>query len=318
VNTLSRWIGPALLGPSMLVLLAVREADAKGGHGGHSGGRAAQAPRFSARPQAYKAPRIPSSTAPARTSGIPTAKSGHNVHASKNTHGPAHSNHAQANAATTRSAGTVNTSHAGSNAAGSASTGIGNPGAISINSGSSIGGVSPNTYTFGYGRGAHPYTAYGYGRGYRASSYGRGYGYGRSQGNNRAIIARLRSVNASLARVNHDYRGHRVAAMRSVSMAIRQLSHGSIGYRGIGFRSGGNNGLGMGMPLGGGRGPGGNGAGQPMTQAQSDARMSQNLRNLQGINMQLSSQSYRARGHAAASAHVQQAMRHLQTALAIR
>jgi len=106
--------------------------------------------------------------------------------------------------------------------------------------------------------------------------------------------------------------------MHNVSMAIRQLSHGSMGYRGVGFRSGGNNGLGMGIRQGGGGGLGANGARQPMSQAQSDARMSQSLRNLQGINMQLSSQGYRAPGRAGASGHVQQAIRHLHTALSIR
>ena len=64
--------------------------------------------------------------------------------------------------------------------------------------------------------------------------------------------ARLRSVHASLARIDHDYQGHRVSAMRSVSMAIRQLSHRSMGYSGTGFSSGMNNGRAMGMRQGGG------------------------------------------------------------------
>ena len=57
----------------------------------------------------------------------------------------------------------------------------------------------PNAYTYGTGNGARHYRAYGYGNGYRNRSYGGGYGYGRSQGNNRAVVARLRSVHASLA-----------------------------------------------------------------------------------------------------------------------
>ena len=85
-------------------------------------------------------------------------------------------------------------------------------------------GVSPNTYTYGYGNGARRYQAYGYGNGYRNRRYGSGYGYGRSQGNNRAVVSRLRSVHASLARIDHDYQGHRVRAMHAISMAIRQLS----------------------------------------------------------------------------------------------
>ena len=59
--------------------------------------------------------------------------------------------------------------------------------------------------------------------------------YGRSQGNNRAIVSRLRSVHSSLARLDHDYNGHRVRAMHSISMAIRQLSHRSMVYSGVGF-----------------------------------------------------------------------------------
>ena len=88
------------------------------------------------------------------------------------------------------------------------------------------------------GRGARSYRAYGYGNGYRNRSYGRGYGYGRSQGLNRGVIAGLMSVRASLARVAHDYQGHRVRAMHAITMAIRQLSHRSMSYNGMGFSSG--------------------------------------------------------------------------------
>jgi hypothetical protein len=55
-----------------------------------------------------------------------------------------------------------------------------------------------------------------------------------------------------------------------------------------------------------------------MLQGQSDARMSQSLRTLQGVNMQLSSQGTRTMGHARAQGHVQHAIRELNTALAIR
>ena len=73
---------------------------------------------------------------------------------------------------------------------------------------------------------------------------------------------------------------------RSVSSRIGRWATG-----GMGVSSGMNNGRAMGMRQGGG---GGNNGGarrrQPMSQAQSDARMSQDLRTLQGINMQLGSQ----------------------------
>jgi hypothetical protein len=174
---------------------------------------------------------------------------------------------------------------------------------------------SPNTYTYGQGSGARSYRAYGYGRGYRNHSYGGRNGYGRSQGNNRAIVARLRSVHASLARIEQDYKGHRVRAMHAISMAIRQLTHRSMVYQGRGFAAGVNNGLAMGMRRGGGAGAGRR---QPMTRAQSDARMSQAQRTLQGIHMQLTSQGYHTAGHARARGHVQHAIHELNTALSIR
>ena len=94
----------------------------------------------------------------------------------------------------------------------------------------------------GPARAPDAYRAYGYGSGYRNRYYGRRYGYGRSQGYNRAIVARLRSVQMQLARIDHDYQGHRVRAMHQVSMAIRQLSHRSMIYSGVGFAPGMNNG----------------------------------------------------------------------------
>jgi hypothetical protein len=183
-------------------------------------------------------------------------------------------------------------------------------------------GASGNQYTYGYGSGARPWRAYGYGSGYRNGYYGRRYGYGRSQGSNRAVIARLRSVEMQLARIDHDYQGHRVRAMRSVAMAIRQLSHRSMIYSGVGFSPGMNNGRGMGGGMGmgmgrGGLGGGGGGAGR-MPQAQSDARMSHALRTLQGVNMQLGSQGGSTMGHARARGHVMHAVRELGIALSIR
>jgi hypothetical protein len=182
--------------------------------------------------------------------------------------------------------------------------------------------LAPNSYTYGVGAGARRYRAYGYGQGYRNRYYGRRYGYGRSQGNNRAIVGRLRSVHATLARLDHDYQGHRVRAMHSISMAIRQLTHRSMVYRGVGFapRMNMNNALAMGARRGGLGAANGLGArrGQRMPQAQSDAIMSQALRNLQGINMQLSSQGFHNMGHARARGHVQRAVQHLAVALRIR
>jgi hypothetical protein len=178
-----------------------------------------------------------------------------------------------------------------------------------------------HTFTYGFGSGARRYRAYGYGSGYRNRYYGRRYGYGRSQGANRGIVARLRSVHIQLARLDHDYQGHRVRAMHQVSMAIRQLSHRSMIYRGTGFAAGMNNGRAMGMGRGGlgGRAGGlaGGGAGR-MSQAQSDARMGHALRVLQGVNMQLSSQGGFSNGHARARGHVLQAIHEIGVALSVR
>ena len=128
----------------------------------------------------------------------------------------------------------------------------------------------------------------------------------------------------SLARVNHDYQGHRVRAMHQITMAIRQLSHRSMMYRGNGFAHGMNNGMAMGMRGAGGGAGGRRGMGmnmnmnRNMNQAQSNAVMSQALRTLQGIGMQLNTQGINNMGHGQAGGHIQMAIRELNTALSIR
>jgi hypothetical protein len=179
-----------------------------------------------------------------------------------------------------------------------------------------IGGHSSSSYTYGSGAGARPYRAYGYGRGYRNRYYGAGYGYGRSQGMNRAIVSRLRSVHSSLARIDHDYQGHRIRAMHAISLAIRQLSHRAMGYSGAGVAPGMVNRAGMGMRrsvLG-----GAGGGGQRLPQAQSDARMSQALRTLQGVEMQLTNLASNTLGQTRARGYVGQAIHELNVALSIR
>jgi hypothetical protein len=85
-----------------------------------------------------------------------------------------------------------------------------------------------------------------------------------------------------------------------------------------------NMGMGAGRGMGMGRGMrrsalgGAGGGGGMMSQAQSDARMSQALRNLQGIGMQLTNQGYHTMGHARALGHIQQASHELTVALSIR
>jgi hypothetical protein len=210
---------------------------------------------------------------------------------------------------------------------GAVTSGVNGPLTAGATSASSINptGLYGNAFTHGSGSGARSFRAYGYGSGYRNRSYGRRYGYGRSQGPNRAIVARLRSVQMQLARVDHDYQGHRVRAMHQVSMAIRQLSHSSMIYSGVGFAPGGNNGRGVGQRgIAGGRaaggrgGVGGRGAAGRMSQAQSDARMGHSLRILQGVNMQLANQGGFSSGHGRARGHVMQAVHELSVALSIR
>ena len=309
-----------------------------GGHpGGHGGG--GKAPHVSAPRQAYKAPRMPHATAPAyrNAAGVRSAPA-HTQARASNAQGRA--NRALANSNNRSNRGLNSTSQAQGTAAQSrnlagastlgTATGTTRPAGVSAATtasvkamGTSSGSSSSNRYTYGSGSGASSYRAYGYGRGYRNRYSGSGYGYGRSQGVNRGIVSRLRSVHTSLARLDQDYQGHRARAMHSISMAIRQLSN-SMGYNGVGFASGMNNGMGMGQGQGMGMGQGqgmqrnglgGNGrGGQRMSQAQSDARMSQALRNLQGIGMQLNNQGSGTMGHGRAIGHIQQAMHELNTA----
>ncbi len=320
----------ALLAALAVGLLWAPEASA-GGHGSR-GGRAPRPPRVSMPRGGFSMPRMPRAAAPARTnqartrgqSNYTTSHSNHTTSRSNLASGTRQSRAmAFRNAPSSSRAGlTAATATGAPTTTGRGLTGTANstssPGTATTSSGAPL----PGTYTYGSGNNARGYRAYGYGRGYRNTYYGRRYGYGRSQGNNRAIIARLRAVHMSLARVNHDYQGHRVQAMHQITMAIRQLSHRSMNYGGgSGFAAGMNNGRGMGMRGGGGGlggGAGGRRGGGLMNQAQSDGIMSQALRTLQGIGMQLTSQGTNTMGHARASGHVQVAIRELNTALSIR
>ncbi len=141
-------------------------------------------------------------------------------------------------------------------------------------------------------------------RQYRGNSYSN-----RSATNNRStrlLVSRLRSTRTSLARLDHDYKGHRVKAIHAISRAVSQLSHTSS------RRTGMNN--------AGGRGRQNVVANQnhkPLPQAQSDARMRKAAQSLGAVNQQLSTQG-RTTSHAQALGSVQLAMRELSTALTIR
>jgi hypothetical protein len=342
MNACSSRIRVCLMATLVAGLLAVSETETRGAHGGQRGG-ASHPPHVAAPRQTFRAPRMPQSSASARVNSgqgqmrMPQARANSNNSRSRASKGQAHSNNSQTRASNSQtrannSQARLNNSQARLN---NSSTNAGNTtpsasgGGVSPSTTASINArhslsssVSPNTYTYGYGPAASSYRAYGYGRGYRNRYYGGGYGYGRSQGNNRAIVARLQSVHSSLARLNQDYQGHRSRALHSISMAIRQLSHRSMGYNGTGFGAGMNNGMGGGM----GRGMGvrrsalggAGGGGMRMNQAQSDARMSQALRNLQGIGMQLANQGSNTMGQGRALGHVQMAAHELNVALSIR
>jgi hypothetical protein len=314
MTTISRSLYGSIVVALAIAVIAAPEADAKGGRGGgHGGGGGGRAPHVSAAHRAmqmptFKPPKMPRMTAPAR--GNASRGNANAVRANTaQTHTKTPQTHAN-RAATTGSSNTTTTRN--TTARGGHTKAM------------TTAATSPYNYTYGVGSGARRYRAYGYGRGYRNRYYGNRYGYGRSQGYNRAIVARLRSAHATLARIDHDYQGHRVRAMHQTAMAIRQLTHRSMVYRGMGFGQNMNNALAMGMGVGLRRGGARQGLGAGvrrnphMTQAQSDARMSQAMRNLQGANMQLTSQGTPTAGHARARGHVQQAIRELNVALAIR
>ena len=291
-----RWIRGPLLVALLVGLLTVPESLAKGPKGGRPGGRGGRAPRHSAprrpsRAPNAKAPRLPHAAAPARNS---QAVRGNNMATQPRV----------TNART--NANQTHPNHAG---------GLARSGAAAA---TTLRTPSPNSYTYGTGNRARQYHAYGYGHGYRNRSGG--VGYGRSQGTSRAIVSRLRSVHTTLARLDHDYRGHRVRAMHAISMAIRQLSHRSMVYRASGFASVGATGRNGTLAIANGNRIGNNGIRRNthLTQAQSDSRMSHALRTTQGLHRQLSSQGQYSPGHSRARAHVAHAMREMNTALTVR
>jgi hypothetical protein len=123
-------------------------------------------------------------------------------------------------------------------------------------------------------------------------------------------------VHASLARIDHDYQGHRVRAMHAITMAIQQLSHRSMVSRRMGVLPAANSNVGIGLVRG--RSVAGARRAQPMTQAQSDALLSRDLRTLHGIGMQLGTQGYYTAGHNRALGHIRRAIHELKVALSIR
>ena len=289
-------------------------ADAAGGRGGHGGGHTNGGHHSAPRPPSHSAVRAPAhrpshpthvaSPAPksignvAHNSSVPHNNvGGHKATGTQNNIGPAHG---------------VATHNGKVQATGA------NP---SMSLAARVATIHPSTYAYHTGSTVRHYRPSGYGRGYRNRYYGNSRNYGRSQTNDRSLVARLRSVHATLTRMDHDYRGHRVRAAHQISLAIRHLSHRSRYSNSI-SASGQANGFLTGMngtrrqTLSGNT----NGTGQRvhLTQAQSDSRMAQALRTTQGVTMQLNHQGQNNNTHRLAHAQLQHAMHEMNLALASR
>ena len=126
----------------------------------------------------------------------------------------------------------------------------------------------------------------------------------------RTLVSQLRSTHSLLARLDHDYQGHRIKAMRSINQAMRQLTHTSQRRSG-GMRSA--------MRVQGNRAnlAGNNRSRQPIPQARSDQQMRKAMQTLGMINQQLTAQGSTT-SHARARGSVQLAIREINTALSIR
>jgi hypothetical protein len=143
-------------------------------------------------------------------------------------------------------------------------------------------------------------------RTYRGSSYLNRNRYAVAHRYNRAIVNRLRATHTMLARLDHDYGGHRVRAMHAISTAVRSLTHTSLrsyarrGATGLASTNGQANRRGQRLP-----------------QATSDAQIRRAMHSLQTVEIQLAQHSgspnqIRARGS------VNRAMRELNVALTVR
>jgi hypothetical protein len=303
--------------PLSMILLATPIPVEAGGRGGHGGVVHRSAPRPPSHASAMRATKAKAPRASLHAASIP--RSNGNV---------AHNNPA------THNNGTVhNNSASQNNGVAQNSTSRTNSTARNTNSGMSLASriatIHPSsTYAYKNGSTTRNYRPSGYGRGYRNRYYGNSRNYGRSQSNDRSLVARLRSVHSTLTHIDHDYRGHRSRAAHHISLAIRQLSHRSR-YSSSSTSTGQNNGLTAGMngrqnanSVNGTRrqNQNGNTNGQRprMSQAQSDQRMSQALRTTQGVSMQLTHQSQNHNSHRLAQTRLRHAMHEMNVALAAR
>jgi hypothetical protein len=127
-----------------------------------------------------------------------------------------------------------------------------------------------------------------------------------------AQVAALRQTRALLAQANHDYKGHRAAAVKEITAAIHALQppRTTVAAPKRGPGKGGT----PGPKTPGAKTGGKTGGNEP--QAVSDAQLQQAITQLTTIQSQLASQT--GTGPAAASAAVQKAVQELKTALTIK
>jgi hypothetical protein len=316
--------------PLSLILVANPIPVEAGGRGGHGGGSHHSAPRPPAHFSAKRAPsvRVPHTASHAASVARSNGNVVHNNSASQNTNGTVHNSSIANN-----SVGTHNST--GRNNSASRNTNS-NPGMSLAARVATI--HPPTTYAYRSGNTTRNYRPSGYGRGYRNRYYGNSRNYGRSQSNDRSLVARLHSVHTSLTRLAHDYRGHRSRAAHHITLAIRHLSHSSMysnsrtimsqnntlmggvnGLQNVNITNGNRrqnfNGNTNGIATG---NLNGNGLQGRTNQAQSDQRMAQALRTTQGVSMQLTHQSQNYNSHRMAQIRLRRAMHEMNLALATR
>jgi hypothetical protein len=269
---------------------AVSQAHAqKGGRAAHVSAPHMSAPHSSPSHASFRAPRPPQM--PKMNNSAFRQTNGVNVNRSSMARAP-------------KSISTSTTARRSPSTAGTSGARVGITGTTAIgtnvNSGSTVRTPGRSRRYWGYSSGNR--------RGaYRTSS-------SQAQRFNQMVIGQLRTAQAHLVRVNHDYRGHRSRAVHHVGMAIRQLSHRSTMYQGVGY-----------SPRLAGRGAGrgmGNGGARVMSQTQSDARMRHAYYRLQGAGQMLAQGTNNTTGinssRSRAFGYVQMAMREVNMGLTVR
>ena len=237
--TRSRRIRRFLLAALIIGLLAVPKVDAHGGgHGGHSGGHAAAGTSL-LRGLSGRTRHLGCRTRQRRHeqhSAMQAREQQYSGHANRRTHSsnqqqsprltPTRAEPGQQHAITARTPQCHDTG-----AVNPATTAALNTTRATSN------GVSPNTYTYGYGNGARNYRAYGYGNGYRNRRYGGGYGYGQvpgqqPRGRRPAEVRALRALRGSIMTIRATASARCTRSRwRSVSSRTGRWATAAWGFR---------------------------------------------------------------------------------------